>query len=196
MKKRILTFLLLSQAVLWGSISGGKARQGPSLDQKYSTLQKNYNDAEASLAAEDLRPLSQFSQNFAGCYWVIKNVLGVYRDDVFVLGIADYHLHDSTGAERTWRGPAVVFDYDFPLQDDVSLDSWGMTDFPEVEHSDDEGALAIRRVTHVPGNDQAVETQYLRQRSDETVAMKTIFTMSGRTATGYGYCWKSQSHRP
>jgi hypothetical protein len=219
MKNDMIGLTLVFQIILWASVSAWGATgdiKSPDLGARYSTLKDNYGKTQTALAAKDLKPLSQFSSQYSGCYWIIENVNGVYLDDIFAVGIADYHLTTTVGTpgdpgtgplfpptpstpseKKTWRGPAVVFGSRYFVNDDVNLDGLGMTDFPTVEDSSDENALSISETTHIGNNGEAKETQYLRKQTDGGLAMKTVFKMAGRTATGYGYCWKpAAGHMP
>jgi|GEM_PF-2706873 len=218
MKKHMIRMTLVSTLILWGSVSAWGSRldlKDPDLGARYSTLAVNYGNSTAALSVNDLIPLSQFSTQYAGCYWVIKSVSGVYDDDIFGVGIANYHLTVKVGTpadpgegplfpptpstpseKKNWQGPAVVFDASAFSNDDVDLDGLGMTDFPSVGNSTDENALSITQTTNIVGNGTATQTHYLRKQTNGTIAMKTVFSMAGKTATGYGYCWKPETYMP
>lgn len=219
MKNDMIGLVLVFQVMLWGSVSAWGASldmKSPDLGARYATLKDNYGKAQSALMTKDLKPISQFSSEYSGCYWIIESVNGVYLDDIFAIGIANYHLTTTIGTpaepgtgplfpptpgtpseKKTWRGAAVVFGTSFMTNDDVNLDGLGMTDFPTVENSSSENALSISATTHIGNNGEANETQYLRKQTNGDVAMKTVFKMAGRTATGYGYCWKpAAAHMP
>lgn len=190
----------------------------PALSQRYSQLEDYYNKADQALCACSMKPLSRFHEDYAGCYWIIKNVKGEYDSDAFVIGIATYSLSTpqaeptpgdgplfppeppapdpGAGVSIKRKGPAVVYRESFS-QDEVGLDGMGVTEFPTATHSDSENALAISVKTNISTIGPATDTSYLRTYSkDGNVALKEVFTASAGTAIGYGYCWKAKTQKP